>query len=77
MVATPDIGLKAAELLDALAFKNHSVFEFVGPKAITMSDVAQILGEAIGKNLRYMQLPYTDAERGMITLGMKQPSHVS
>jgi uncharacterized protein YbjT (DUF2867 family) len=71
MVATHDIGVKAAELLDELDFTGNTVFELGGPKAHTMKEVASIVGKAIGKpDLAYVQFPYEDAKKGMIGSGM-------
>jgi len=73
MVATHDIGVKAAELLDALNFTGNTVFEFGGPKAHTMKEVTAILGKAIGKpDLAYVQFPYDDAKKGMMGSGMNE-----
>jgi uncharacterized protein YbjT (DUF2867 family) len=72
MVATRDIGLKAAEFLDALQFNDKSVFEFAGPQLITLQDATSEIGKAIGKSeLKYMQFPLADAEKGMLAAGMK------
>jgi uncharacterized protein YbjT (DUF2867 family) len=72
MVATRDIALKIAEFFDALKFTGSSVFEFVGPRDITMAEATKVIGKAIGKSdLKYMQLPYQQAEEEMIASGMK------
>lgn len=72
LIATRDIGMKAAELLLPLNFSGRSEFEFVGPRAVTMKETAKLLGKAIGKmNMEYVQIPYADAEKGMVASGMK------
>jgi uncharacterized protein YbjT (DUF2867 family) len=72
MIATQDIALKAAELLDALKFTGSTVFEFVGPKEITMIEATKIIGKAIGKSdLKYVQLSYEQDEKRIIDSGMK------
>lgn len=72
MVATQDIGLKAADFLDRLDFKGHTVFEFVGPRVVTMEEAAKILGKAIGKpDLKCVHQSYEEAEKGMLASGMK------
>jgi uncharacterized protein YbjT (DUF2867 family) len=72
MVATRDIALKMAELLDKLTFTGSSVFEFVGPKTVTMHDAALIMGKALKKpNLTYVHLPYDQLEEELIASGMK------
>lgn len=72
MIATRDIAWKIAELLEGLKFTGSSVFEFVGPKAITMAEAAKIIGGAIGQpDLKYIQLSYEQHEKRMIDSGMK------
>ncbi len=71
MVATHDIGVKAAELLDKLDFAGNKVFELGGPKTHTLKEVASLVGKAIGKpDLAYAQFPYEDAKKGMVGSGM-------
>lgn len=72
MVATHDIAIKIAELLDGLKFKGSSVYEFIGPRDVTMIEAAKAIGKAIGKpDLKYVQIPYQQAEKEMIASGMK------
>lgn len=67
MIATRDIGIKAADLLAALQFRGHTAFEFFGPRSVTMQEATTILGKAIGKpDLKYLQFPYADAEKAMV-----------
>ena len=71
MIATKDIGMKAAELLDSLDFKGHTQFDLVGPRDLTMKEVTKVLGNAINKpDLKYAQIPYVDAEKGLIASGL-------
>jgi uncharacterized protein YbjT (DUF2867 family) len=72
MVATRDIGAKAAELLEALAFRGPSALEFAGPRAVTLREATAILGKAIERpDLQYVQFPYEEAEQAMLGMGMK------
>jgi uncharacterized protein YbjT (DUF2867 family) len=72
MVATRDIALKIAELLDVLKFTGSSVFEFVGPQEMTMIEATKVIGKAIGKSdLKYVPLSYEQDEKRMIDSGMK------
>jgi uncharacterized protein YbjT (DUF2867 family) len=72
MVATRDIGLKIAELLDTLKFTGTSVFEFSGPKDVTMAEATKAIGKAIGKpDLKYVQISSQQAEKELIASGMK------
>lgn len=73
MIATKDIANKAAEFLDKLDFKGHTIFELFGPKAITLVEAAKVLGKSINKpDLHYVQLAYQDAEKAMQAMGMKK-----
>ncbi|MGH7208397.1 MAG: NmrA family NAD(P)-binding protein [Nitrospiraceae bacterium] len=72
MVATRDIGAKAAEFLADLQLRGHAAFEFVGPKPVTMQEATSVLGKAIGKpDLRYVKFAYEEAEKAMLATGMK------
>jgi uncharacterized protein YbjT (DUF2867 family) len=72
MIATKDIGLKAAELLHALNFSGQSIFEQSGPRDVTMEEATAIIGKAIGNSdLEYIQFKDAEAEKGMLAAGMK------
>lgn len=72
MVATRDIGAKAAEFLADLQFRGQTAFEFVGPKPVTMQEATSVLGKAVGQpDLKYVQFPYEEAEQAMLAAGMK------
>ena len=72
MVATRDIGVKAAELLDRLEFHGQSVVELVGPRPVTLNEATAILGRAIGKpDLKYVQFSYDEAAKAMLGMGLK------
>jgi uncharacterized protein YbjT (DUF2867 family) len=72
MVATRDIGLKMAEFLNTLKFTGSSVFDFCGPRAITIAEAINVIGKAIGKpKLKYEQISYEQAEKELIASGMK------
>ena len=71
-VATQDIGEKAAELLDRLAFQGQGFLDFTGPKEYSMKEMTAALGKAIGKpDLPYVQFSLEDAKKGMLASGMK------
>lgn len=72
MVATADIAEKCAEFLNTLQFSGSTVFEFVGPKEITMTEAAKVIGKALGKpSLTYTQISYQQDEQQMVASGMK------
>jgi uncharacterized protein YbjT (DUF2867 family) len=71
MIATRDIGVRAAEELLRLGFAGKSTRELLGPRNLTFNEVARILGRAIGNPaLAYMQLPYEQVEQAAIRMGM-------
>lgn len=71
MVATRDIGWKAADFLDSTAPLGHLVFEFIGPKDVTMNHVAEVFGVVFDHpGLKYQQISMDDARKGMLASGM-------
>ncbi len=76
MVATRDIGWKAADFLDSTAPLGHIVFEFVGPKEVTMNHVAEVLAWAFDHpNLTYEQISMDQFKTWLLDHGM-QPDTV-
>jgi uncharacterized protein YbjT (DUF2867 family) len=70
MVATRDIGARAAEELLKLEFTGHATRELRAPRDYTFSEVARILGDAIGHDgLSYRRLPYEAFEEGLVHMG--------
>ncbi|MCC7385761.1 MAG: NAD(P)H-binding protein [Deltaproteobacteria bacterium] len=73
MIATRDIGEVATQHLLARDFKGHWVRELLGPRDISMNDVAKAFGAAIGKpDLKYTQFPYEDAKKAMMGMGIPE-----
>jgi len=71
MIATRDIAAVATELLVNLNFSGKSARELLGPRDISMAEVTQIIGKAIGKeDLKYVQFPYEEVERAMVGMGL-------
>jgi uncharacterized protein YbjT (DUF2867 family) len=70
-IAAKDIGHYAAERLHARDFSGSSTQELLGPRDVTMKEVASIVGKAIGKpNLGYMQVPFIMLEPALTQMGM-------
>ena len=66
LVASRDIAAAAAAALAARDFTGKSVRYALGPRALTMSEVAPILGAAIGQpQLVYEQVPAEAVKQGM------------
>ena len=70
-IGTRDIGEAAARRLLALDWSGRTVQELQGERDLTMAEVAAALGKAVGRpDLKYVQFPYPDAEKGMIAAGL-------
>jgi uncharacterized protein YbjT (DUF2867 family) len=70
-IATKDIGAYAATRLSARDFTGFSTQELLGPRDVSMKEIASILGKAIGKpNLGYMQVPFMMLEPALASMGI-------
>jgi len=73
MIATDDVGAKAAELLTAEPFQEPRTRGLLGPRNYTMFEAARVLGAAIGKpGLKYAQAPYAAARKASLDLGVSE-----
>jgi len=73
MIAARDIGAAAAAALLKLDFNSHQTRELLGPRDVTMHEVATAIGKAIGMgDLKYMQLPEDQIFAGMQQMGMSK-----
>jgi len=71
MIATRDIGTFAAESLLRLNFVGKSTRELQGPRDVTYTEVAKIVGAAIGKpNLEYQLVPTAQLKPVLMQMGM-------
>ena len=71
MVATKDIAGKAASFLLSLGgWQGHRIVGVHGPKDLTQNQVVQQLGKALGRSLRYVQVPVDAARQAMLGFGM-------
>ncbi len=72
MIATRDIGWKAADFMDSTAPFGNLVFEFIGPKNITMNYVAEIFGQVFDHpELWYDEISMNVAREEMLGSGMQ------
>ncbi len=72
-IATKDIGEAAARRLLALDWKGRLVQELQGERDLSMAEVTAVLGKAIGKpELKYVQFPYADAQKGLVQMGLPE-----
>ena len=73
MIATHDIGAFAADALLSLTFHGKQTQELLGQRDITYTEVAAIIGKAIGKpDLKYTQLPDEQIRPAMVQMGMSE-----
>jgi uncharacterized protein YbjT (DUF2867 family) len=73
MIATKDIAAYASRRLLALDFSGHSVQYLLGQRDVTYSEVAKVVGTAIGKpDLKYVESTYEDFARGLMQVGASQ-----
>jgi Predicted nucleoside-diphosphate-sugar epimerases len=70
MVATKDIAAVAAKYLLSLTFKGNTIQYVLGPKDYTQEEITNVIGREIDKpDLKYVQFPYDDAVKAMISSG--------
>jgi uncharacterized protein YbjT (DUF2867 family) len=71
MIATNDVGAVAAEALLKLNFEGKKSRELHGPRDVTYTEAAEIIGGAIGKpGLTYQQLPAAQLRPAFQQMGM-------
>lgn len=71
MIATKDIATRVAERLIRRDFIGKSVEDLLGQRDISMNEAIAIIGTIIGwSELQYVQFPYTEAEKGMLAMGI-------
>jgi uncharacterized protein YbjT (DUF2867 family) len=71
MIATRDIGTFAAEALLRLNFVGKSTRELQGPRDVTYTEVAKIVGAAVGKpDLAYQLVPAAQLKPVLMQMGM-------
>jgi uncharacterized protein YbjT (DUF2867 family) len=71
MIASRDIGQAAADSLLRLDFTGQQTRELLGERDLTMSEVARVIGQAIGKpDLAYVQIPDNDFRAAVTQMGM-------
>ena len=70
MIATRDIGAAAADALLKLGFHGKQTKELHGPRDVTYTETAKIVGAAIGKpNLAYVQMPAAQLKPALTQMG--------
>jgi uncharacterized protein YbjT (DUF2867 family) len=73
MIASRDIGTVVGEILLQPNFRGHQTCELLGQRDLTMTEVASIIAQAIGKpGLEYVQLPDQQLRPALMQFGMSQ-----
>ncbi|MCE5318162.1 MAG: NAD(P)H-binding protein [Parachlamydia sp.] len=71
MVASRDIGWKAADFLDNSLPKLRLTFDFVGPKEISLKEVTALFGQAFDyPDLRYQQISFDEEKKMLMANGL-------
>src|SRR5262249_41671720 len=70
-IATADVGDVAASELSGLAFKGKTIRELHGARDMTYEEAVRTVSKAVGKELRYVQASYDEAEKSMVQTGLK------
>jgi len=70
IVATRDIGAKAAEVLRDVHWTGFRIIGVHGPEDLEMSRIAHLIGEGIGRPVKYVQVPLDQVKQGMLDAGM-------
>jgi uncharacterized protein YbjT (DUF2867 family) len=74
MIATHDIGTAVAEALLKPSFRGKQTRELQGQRDLTYTEVAAIIGKAIGKpDLKYVRVPDDQFRGALIQMGMSEP----
>ena len=74
MIATRDIGTVAADALLHPTIQGKQTRELLGQRDLTYTEVASIVGKAIGKSdLKYVQAPDDQFRAVLVQMGMSEP----
>jgi len=74
MVATRDIAAKSVEALRDLGWGGFRIVGIHGPEDLDQSSAAQIIGEGIGRPVKYVEVTVDQAKLGMLEAGL--PAYV-
>lgn len=71
-VATADIAVRAAEILRDRSWEGHLELGVHGPRDLTFREAAQIIGDALGRPVDYVQVSLEQARAGMLQAGVPE-----
>jgi uncharacterized protein YbjT (DUF2867 family) len=72
MVATRDIAVRAASFLLCDSWRGHRFVGVHGPKDLTQQQVVAELSRALGREIKYQQVPVDAARQAMLGFGMPE-----
>lgn len=71
MISTTDIAEEIADRLLSRDFSGTSAQYLLGQRDVSLDEAAAIIGRSIGRpDLKYVQFPYAEAEKGMVGAGI-------
>ncbi len=70
MVATRDVGEKAIEALLDTRWSGFRIIGVHGPEDLDFSSAARIIGEGIGRPVKYVQVPLDQLKQGLLDAGV-------
>lgn len=72
MIATRDIGERAADLLMGRHWTGSPVMELLGPRDYSYEDVAAVLSEVLGRSIRHVNVPDEALVQSLLGMGASQ-----
>jgi uncharacterized protein YbjT (DUF2867 family) len=73
MIATRDVGAAAADALLHPTIRGNQTRELLGQRDLSYTEIAAIIGKAIGKpDLKYVQLPDDQFRGALVEMGMSE-----
>jgi uncharacterized protein YndB with AHSA1/START domain len=70
IVAVRDVGEKVTEVLRDTRWSGFRIIGVHGPEDLDMSSVAHIIGEGIGRPVKYVEVPLDQVKQGMLNAGI-------
>lgn len=70
MIATQDIASEEARLLLDLNFSGKSAKTLLGQRDVSMTEATKVIGSAIDKDVRYVQVSYEEHTKARARAGM-------
>src|SRR5579859_3420012 len=70
MVATRDVGEKAIEALLDTRWSGFRITGVHGPEDLDFSSAARVIGEGIGRPVKYVQVPLDQLKQGLLDAGV-------